>query len=58
MSFFDFKDSTSHLINILQKWGITYHMAEIMGYKKQDKFIVVILIGIALAADSGADARK
>ena len=40
--------------SIVVMWGITYHMAEIMGYKKQDKFIVVILIGIALAAASGA----
>ena len=40
--------------SIVVMWGITYHMAEIMGYKKQDKFIVVILIGITLAAASGA----
>lgn len=40
--------------SIVVMWGITYHMADIMGYKRQDKFIAVILIGIALAAASGA----
>lgn len=40
--------------SIVVMWSITYHMADIMGYKKQDKFISVILIGITLAAASGA----
>ena len=40
--------------SIVVMWGVTYHMSEIMGYKKQDKFISIILLGITLAAASGA----